>query len=117
MLEAQDVVDLGAAPAVDRLVVVADAADVLRALADQPQPEILRDVGVLVFVDQNEPEALLILAQHLRLLAEQPQHLDQQVAEIGGVERLQPVLIGLVERDAAPARKARGLARRHLVGA
>src|SRR6185312_10784436 len=29
VLEAQDVVDLGAAPAVDRLVVVADAADVL----------------------------------------------------------------------------------------
>jgi hypothetical protein len=47
LLEAQDVVDLGAAPAVDRLVVVADAADVLRALADQPQPEVLRDVGIL----------------------------------------------------------------------
>ena len=31
VLEAQDVVDLGAAPAVDRLVVVADAADVLAA--------------------------------------------------------------------------------------
>src|SRR5437763_16984952 len=30
VLEAQDVVDLGAAPAVDRLVVVADAADVFR---------------------------------------------------------------------------------------
>src|SRR6267143_3731788 len=29
LLEAQDVVDLGAAPAIDRLVVVADAADVL----------------------------------------------------------------------------------------
>jgi len=29
VLEAQDVVDLGAAPAVDRLVVIADAADVL----------------------------------------------------------------------------------------
>src|SRR5512140_3633053 len=30
VLEAQDVVDLGAAPAIDRLVVVADATDVLR---------------------------------------------------------------------------------------
>ena len=30
VLEAQDVVDLGAAPAVDRLIVIADAADVLR---------------------------------------------------------------------------------------
>src|SRR5215470_15355273 len=35
VLEAQDVVDLGAAPAVDRLVVIADAADVLGdALSD-----------------------------------------------------------------------------------
>ena len=33
LLEAQDVADLGAAPAVDRLVVVADAADVLRCPA------------------------------------------------------------------------------------
>ena len=38
VLEAQDVVDLGAAPAVDRLVVVADAADVLeRAAAGVPR--------------------------------------------------------------------------------
>ena len=35
VLEAQDVVDLGAAPAVDRLIVVADAADVGRAGCDQ----------------------------------------------------------------------------------
>ncbi len=33
VLEAQDVVDLGAAPAIDRLVVVADAADVFRRAA------------------------------------------------------------------------------------
>ena len=39
VLEAQDVVDLGAAPAVDRLVVVADAADVFGfPLPSQPTP-------------------------------------------------------------------------------
>ena len=58
VLEAQDVVDLGAAPAVDRLVVVADAAEVLARLREQPQPEILRDVGVLVLVDQHVAEAV-----------------------------------------------------------
>ena len=107
VLEAQNVVDLGAAPAVDRLIVVADAADVFRRefsprhsgravrrepgiayprrqglwisglaasrrpgmtvvaavepLRQQPQPQILRHVGVLVFIDQNEFEAALIL--------------------------------------------------------
>ncbi len=37
-LEAQDVFDFGAAPGIDRLVVVADAADVLMTLGQQPQP-------------------------------------------------------------------------------
>src|SRR6476620_717051 len=93
VIEAQDVVDFGPSPAVNRLVVVADATDVLglslfrarwkrkcgfrrrsRAarlrdngrrrrrtghLRQQLQPQILRDVRVLVLVDQNELEALL----------------------------------------------------------
>ena len=62
LLEAQDVVDLGAAPAVDRLVVVADAADVGRAAGQQPQPQVLGDVGVLVLVDQDVAEAALVVA-------------------------------------------------------
>ena len=116
LLEAQDVVDLGTAPAVDRLVVVADAAQIFRPLAEQPEPQVLRNVGVLIFVDQHEPEALVILAQHVRMLAQQPDRLEQKIAEIGGVEHLQPLLIRHVELEPAPARKARGLARRHLFG-
>ncbi len=116
LLEAQDVVDLGATPAVDRLVVVADAAQVLRPLGEQPQPQILGDVRVLIFVDQHEPEALLILAQHLRVLAEQADGLEQEVAEVGGVEHFQPLLIGGVELEAASAGEDRGLAGRDLVG-
>src|SRR5690606_15014924 len=99
LVEAQDVVDLGTAPAIDRLVVVAVAADIylllvfahgpfrrlrrlalrggglagrrpvglaavgrkvvapgLRPLRQQPQPQILRGVGVLVFVDEDVAE-------------------------------------------------------------
>ena len=152
VLEAQDVVDLGAAPAVDRLVVVADAADVfgglrlplpacgervgvrgrrrglgarghklrqlrrplirrasrvdfspragrsaLCPLRQQPQPQILCHVGVLILVDQDEFEARLILAQHFGLLAEQPDAFQQQIAEVAGVENLQPLLERLVE--------------------
>ena len=100
-LEAQDVVDLRAAPAVDRLVVVADAADVLVPLREQPQPEILRDVGVLVFVDQHVAEAALEIGEHVGLLAEEPQAFEQQVAEVGGVQRLQP-LPGIRRRARAP---------------
>src|SRR5690606_19576017 len=39
LLEAQDVADLGAAPAVDRLVVVPDAGDVAVTLCEQAQPQ------------------------------------------------------------------------------
>ena len=63
LLEAQDVADLGAAPAVDRLVVVADAADVAVAAGEQPQPQVLRDVGVLVLVDQDVAEPALVAAR------------------------------------------------------
>ncbi len=166
VLEAQNVVHFGAAPAIDRLIVVADAADVFgparrsglplpvygervgmkrplrwlrrrkrpltrrasrvdlspragrgatRPLRQQPQPQILRDIGVLVFVDQNEFEARLILAQHFGLLAEQPDALEQQIAEIGGVENLQPFLERLVEFQPLAVGEGGGFARRHLL--
>ncbi len=65
-LEPQDVVHLGAAPAIDRLIVVADAADVLASLGQQPQPQVLGDVGVLVFVHEDVAEAVLVVGQHVR---------------------------------------------------
>ena len=117
-LEAQDVVDLGAAPAVDRLVVVADAADVGPggAAGQQAQPQVLGDVGVLVFVDQHVAEPGLVVREHLRVVAEQPQHLQQQVAEVCRVELLQALLVGGVEGCALALGKGEGLPARHLIG-
>ena len=111
LLEAQDVVDLGAAPAIDRLVVVADAADVAVALGQQPQPQILRDIGVLIFVDQHVFEAALIVLQHVGILLEDAQDLEQQIAEIGGVQHLQP-LPGIRHRARRPCRWRRHAPRR-----
>jgi hypothetical protein len=52
-VEAEDVGDLGAAPAVDRLVVVADHAQVL-ARAGEPAHHLeLGAVGVLILVDHQ----------------------------------------------------------------
>ena len=97
LLEAQDVADLGAAPAIDRLVVVADAADVLRALGQQPQPEILRHVGVLVLVDQDVAEAAVILRQDVGMGLPQRHAVHDQVAEIDGVHLGQPLLVLAVD--------------------
>src|SRR5690606_39945325 len=46
LLEAPDVGPLRAGPGIDRLVVVADAADVAARLGEQAQPQILALVGV-----------------------------------------------------------------------
>ena len=197
MLEPQDVIDLRPAPAVDRLVVIADAADVflrrrrrhglilrdaralpsllrmrikgfpcgtaflliltsiakrgttfplilrsiakcttcllilrsraqrgvskdeapgLRSLRQQPQPQILRHVGVLILVHQDVSKPLLVLPQHVRMLAEQADAFQQQVAEVGGVQRLQPLLIGEVELLALAVGEGGRLAGRHLLG-
>ncbi len=77
----------------------ARSADIRRArrLGQQAQPEILRDVRVLIFVDEDVAEAVLVLPQHVRVLAEDADVLEQQIAEVGGIQRLQPLLIERVE--------------------
>ena len=70
----------------------------------------MRDVGVLILVHQDVFEARLILAQHFGLLAEQADVFQQQVAEVGGVEDFQPLLIGLVELEALAVGEDAGLA-------
>ena len=58
--ETQNVIDLGAAPAIDRLIVVADATDILAPLREQPQPQILGRVGILIFIDEHIAKPVLI---------------------------------------------------------
>ena len=60
LLETQDVGDLGAAPGIDRLVVVADAAEIPARLGEQLQPFVLALVGVLIFVDEDIAEAVAV---------------------------------------------------------
>ena len=55
------------------------------------------DIGVLVFVDEDIFETLLVVGEHVRVFAEQPDCLGQQVTKIHRVERLQAVLIELVQ--------------------
>ena len=68
LLEAQDVGDLGAAPGIDRLVVVADAAKVAARLGEQFQPFVLALVGILIFVDEDVAEAVAIASSTSRCL-------------------------------------------------
>ena len=86
-LEVEDVAQVRAAPRVDRLVVVADHAQVAVAGGQRPDPQVLRPVRVLVLVDVEVAPALLVLGQDVGRLVEQPDGLEQEVVE---VERVRP---------------------------
>ncbi len=84
-------------------------------LGQQAQPEILGDVRVLVLVHQDVLEPVLVVGQYFGVFGEDRQVVQQQVAEIGGVQRAQPVLVVAVEIDQATAREIAGIRRRDLV--
>src|SRR5207248_11473294 len=94
--EIEDVVHLGAAPPVDRLVVIADDAQVSVLLREQAQQLVLRRVRVLELVDEDVAEPRRVSLRGLRVLAEQLDDPDDQIAEIDGAGRLQRSLIPLV---------------------
>ena len=92
-LELQDVADVGPAPAVDRLVGVADHAHVAVGLAQQLDDLVLGVVGVLELVDQNVAEALLVGGPHVVEGLEQVGRHHQEVVEVERVGRVQAVLV------------------------
>jgi hypothetical protein len=96
--EPQDVGRVGAAPAVDRLVVVADDHQVLvigDQVADQAE---LRGVGVLELVDEHEAEPLGPSPRHVGGAREQPDRLDDQIVEVERRARPQHVLVARIDQ-------------------
>jgi hypothetical protein len=83
------VLDVGAAPAVDRLVVVADGREGGARPGEQPEHAVLAGVGVLVFVDQQIAQAVLPLVAHLRMVFEEGDGQRDQVVEIDRLIRPQ----------------------------
>src|SRR5690606_3277358 len=110
LLEVEDVPDVGAAPAVDRLVVIPDDHDIasqpIPALClisadiparEQVQPAVLRAVRVLVLVHEYEAEAAAVGAQQIGACLEQLDGFDEQVVEIERVLLLQRSLVRIVD--------------------
>ena len=100
-LEVEDVADVRAAPAVDRLVVVADDRQVPVLRREGLDPQVLRAVRVLVFVDMEIAPAILVTGECLRRFLEQPNRIEEQIVE---VER-----VGLLEGRPVQAGKSRDL--------
>jgi hypothetical protein len=93
-LEVEDVADVGAAPLVDRLILVADHGDAVRALGEEAHQAVLHAVGVLELVDQHVVEAPRQLGRRRALAGAQAQGGEQETPEVGGVGGGEPPLVG-----------------------
>src|SRR5258708_3943960 len=67
--KAEQNTNVRAAPPIDRLVLVADDADILVRADQQAQQIVLHAIGILIFVDVNVSEALLPSFANLRDVA------------------------------------------------
>ena len=92
LLEVEDIRDVGAAPRVNRLIVVAHDHEVLVLGGEQVGDLVLDMVGVLVLVDADVAEALLVLLEHLGAGAQQLERAHEQIVEIHGVRGAQAAL-------------------------
>ncbi|MNM29021.1 hypothetical protein D3C81_395510 [compost metagenome] len=108
LLEQHQVLGARTTPGVDRLVVVAHHGELV-AHADQHfHQQVLAGVGVLVFVHQQVTHAVLPALQHLGVLLEQLDRLQDQVVEVHRVERLERALVvGVDDGGGLLARVAR----------
>ena len=92
-LEIEDVLDVGATETVDALRIVAHHADILVKSRQPLDNQILREVGILILVDEDILEPVLIFEQRLGRIAQEDIHKVEQVVEIHGVRLVQTVVV------------------------
>ena len=92
LLEIEDVGDIGTAPAVNGLIVIADNHKILVLGSKQIGDLVLYVVGVLILVHADVAKALLVLFENVRMVAEQLERTDEQIVEVHGVGGAQSAL-------------------------
>ena len=98
LVEAEDVARVGAAPAVDRLVVVADDGEVFVGRRQVLEDLVLGGVGVLEFVDEEVAPQAAEIAGKSRFVSKQPDRLEDEIAEVDGVGLAQCLLVATVKQ-------------------
>ena len=111
------VIERGAAPAVDALVVVAHSGEAGVGLAgvahQQLEQVVLRGVGVLVFVHQHIGQCLLPFGAHVGVVLQKFQRQADQVVKVHALVGQQPLFVALHHHGgAAVALVARRLRQR-----
>ncbi len=93
MVEAHDDAHVGAPPAVDGLVVIADDAEVAVLGGELDDEAVLREVDVLIFVHEDMAEALLVAREHVGVLLEQPHYAVNEIVEVACAVVAEPALV------------------------
>ena len=117
LLEVEDISQVGPAPLVDRLIGIADDAQVAMHFGKPADQQILRAIRVLVFIHHHESELVRVFLANVLRLFEEVDRLEQEVVEVqrgAFLQGLQVVAVDLRHVLVAPI-PARG--RRHRFGA
>jgi hypothetical protein len=97
VFEIQNVLQVGAPPFVDRLIRIAHDTQVPMMRGQSLNQQVLRAVGVLVFIDHHIAKLVAVVAADLFGLLEELHRLEQQVVEIERVGLLQRVHVQRIE--------------------
>ena len=92
-MEAEDVLQFGAPPAVDGLVGVADGEDVVASFDELAQQDVLRQVRVLVLVDQDVREPFRPAFADVGHVVQQPDGGQEHIVEVEGIAGVQRALV------------------------
>ena len=92
-LKAQNITHFRAAPTIYRLIVIPDTADIFMPPRQQPQPQILCHICILILIHQNIAEPSLVLRQNIRVGLKDCHHMQQQIPKIDCVKIFQALLV------------------------
>src|ERR1700680_694141 len=93
LFKLENVLDVRAPPAVNRLIGIADDTDILLLLCQQTNQTKLERVSVLILVHQNVAKAIVVSLAHLRNIAQQSHSLNQQIVKIERIVSLKTFFV------------------------
>ena len=82
LLEVQDIADVGPAKAIDGLIVISDDAQIFIPGREKMHKLELSGVGVLIFIDHDEAEAILIIFEYIRTLSEKLYRFEKKIIKV-----------------------------------
>ena len=96
VLKVYDILVVGTAPAVNRLVIIAYYGYVF--VCQKVHKLILLVAGILKLIDHNVLKTLAVTGKHLRIFAEEFYRQHNQIIKVNGIVKLKSFLIALIKR-------------------